>query len=112
ADGQVHAAHGQAGVEGEACGVADHDHAVRGDLADHGQAALGDQVAAVLDQLAALQVRGDEPVGQEVVEDVGDDLFLFCEVVEADDYAGGQRVEVGVEEAAAAHALGAVADGG
>ena len=53
---QVHPAHGQAGVEGEPGGVADHDHAVRDDLADHVQAAFGDQVAAVLEQLAAVEV--------------------------------------------------------
>ena len=49
---------------------------------------------------------------EEVVEDVGDDLLLRGEVIEAHHDADRQRVDVGVEEAAAAHALGAVADHG
>jgi hypothetical protein len=65
-----------------------------------------------MEQLAAFEVGSDELVLQEMVEDVGDHLLLGGEVVQADHDADGQRVQVGVQEAAAAHALGAVADHG
>jgi hypothetical protein len=47
-------------------------------------------VAAVLQQLAAREVGGDEPVLTEVVEDVGYHLLLCGEVVQAHNDADGQ----------------------
>ena len=69
-------------------------------------------MAAVLRDFAALEVGRDEPVGQEMIEDVGRRFLLLDHVVQPQDDADGDRLEVGVHEAAAADPLGAVADDG
>ena len=91
-------------------GVAGDEHAVGGHLRHHLQPGLGNQVRAVLLQLAVLHQRCDGRVLLQRGDDLLGPLLLRAQLVELQHDADRDGVEVGVEEAAAVDTAGGADD--
>ena len=108
--GEIDALQPDAGGEAHRGGVSCHQHPVAGHLRHHRQARLGDHVRRVLLDLAAFDERGNAGMDFEVGDDLLGPQFLSGELRELQHDADRQRVEVGVDEAAAVHTRGAAED--